>query len=161
MNTGLKIGIGLLAALGAGAAYLYRSTKQVISDFTYDVVGFGKPSVSKMVLTVPVQIRFRNPAIIPVNIDRLMVDLYVLKNSTFVHAGKIDQTLSIPRGESIQMVYPQVDLASIFKGNIFDTVLSVADVISNRRVTVKADINFSYKGVSIPTQSIPPKEIIF
>lgn len=160
MTTGLKVGIGvgLLAAL---AAWGVSAAKKVAANFTFDLVGFGKPTLKNFMLTVPTQVRFNNPTSLAINLDNITVDLYVLKNSTFVKAARISQSLTIPAGVSVQPLYPEINIKNLFGGDIMDTILAASNALTTKFITVKAEVRITYNGVNLPTQFIPQQDLYF
>jgi hypothetical protein len=146
----LKIGIvgGLIALVVWGT----KAAKDALAKFTYDIAGFGKPSISNYRISVPIQIRFNNPTPIPINADQLIADIYLLKNNAYVIAARVNQPVSIPAGISVQTIVPVLDLKSIFGGNLFSTLTAIQQFLSSKSVTIKAEVVAVYMGVSLPKQ---------
>ncbi len=152
MNTIVKIAIGA-GAIGA-IFWGVTAAQKALKDFQFDLVGYGKPTIKNLMLTVPLQIRFKNPTPIPISIDQLIADIFLLKGSEFVPAAKINQPVVIEPGESFQVITPVLNLQAVFGGNIFDTLKAAAIIAANRTVTLRTDVIAIYKGVSLPDQSI-------
>lgn len=151
MNTIVKVGIV------AGLVGLWVWGKDAIlgalSDFKLDIVAIGKPTLSAMVLTVPLQIRFKNPTPLPITLDQFRADIYIDKNGQFVPGATINQPLKIQPGVSLEWVVPSVNIPSIFGGNLIETAKAVQQIIANKKFRIRADITAIYKGVEIPQQS--------
>jgi hypothetical protein len=164
LSTGVKVGIGV-ALLAGLVVWGTRTAKKAITDFTekltFDIIGFLKPTLRNFVLTVPVQIKFNNPSSLAINLDNITVDLYVLKNNTYVKAVRVSQALLIPIGISVKEVYPEINLKSIFGGDITDTIYAFANALTMKFITVKAEVNITYNGVNLPTQYIQPQQLAF
>ncbi len=133
----------------------------MVTDFTFDIIGYGKPSLSNYVLSVPLSIRFKNPTPFKINVDNLLAEIFVLKGNEYVKAATINQPIIIESGESTQVITPSIDIKSIFAGNIADTLAAVANIIAGKKVFIRTDITITYKGVTIPKQQLSPQEISF
>lgn len=148
----LKLGIaaGLIGVVVWGS----KSIQEAISKFKFDVVGYGRPTLSGMVITIPLQIKFKNPTPLPIAIDRLIVDAYIDKNGTFVPAAKLDGPVTIPPGDSTQWIMPAANLQSIFGGTFLNTVAAAQQIIQRKILTIRSDVTVTIKGVTLPQQSI-------
>lgn len=151
MNAVTKV-IGV-AALVAIVAWGVNAAKKAIADFQVDVVGYGKPTLSGMMLSVPLQLKFTNPTPLPITIDKLVGDVYIDKNNIFVPAARIDQPVSIPPGQSIQWAYPVVNLTGIFGGNAAETAIFLRKLLASKTIKIRSDVTAIYKGITLPLQS--------
>lgn len=147
----LKYGLfaTVIAALGW---FVVDAAKKAAAQFSVRVVAFSTPSLSSGILTVPLVAEVHNPSTLAVNVDRVVADLYILKSNQWIAAGHVDQPISVPAGDSRQVVYAQANLKNIFGGNIFFTAETIAATLSNQ-LKIKVDVTGSYAGVPIPKQS--------
>lgn len=152
MNNLLKIGIvgGIVALLVWGS----EQAKKMLGAFSFDVVGYGKPSLRSMFLTVPLQIKFKNPTPVPINIDRLIGDVYLEKNGQFVPAAKVDTPVSMPPGTTTQWIMPEANLQNIFGGNLLNTLTAAQQIMQTKKFKIRSDVTVYYKGIALPMQSI-------
>jgi len=148
MSTVVKLGI---AAAFAGLVYLgWNKGKALISAFTFDISKYGVPQIKNSILYVPVYVHFKNPSTIPLNIDQLYADIFLFKGNQFQKVGQVSQPLTIPPGESDQVIMPMVKLSDLFGGNIFSTL---QNIFATRKVSIRTDVTITYAGVTLPTQS--------
>lgn len=145
------------AILIGGLVWGVRAAQKAISNFKFDIVAYGKPSIRGMVITIPLQVRFTNPTPLPIAIDQLVADMYINKNGTWVRGATVNQPITIAAGESYQIISPSVDLATVFGGNLFNTIQTVANVLKSNALDVRTDVIAVYKGVSLPKQSFTNK----
>lgn len=158
----MKAGTILILGGVAGLAFwVYTAAKRAITDFTFDIVGYGKPSLNGFMLSVPLSIRFKNPTPLKINVDNMLAEIYVRKGDSYVKAATINQPILIPSGESTQTITPSLDIKSIFGGNLLDTATAIASIVNGKKVFVRTDVTITYKGVTIPKQQIDPQEISF
>lgn len=151
MNTLTKIGIaGAIIGLVVWGA---KAAQRTLSDFQFDVVGYGKPSLIGSLLTVPLQMRYKNPTPLPISVDRLTADIFLLKNNQFIQAANINQPVSIPPGESNQWVYPTLNLQNIFGGDLTTTLVAIQQILASKKLTIRTDAIAEYKGITLPKQS--------
>ncbi|MFO0414915.1 MAG: hypothetical protein ACK52I_22305 [Pseudomonadota bacterium] len=148
--------IGLVIGVGAWA---YRTGQKIANEFTFKPLGFGKPSISKGYLTVPVLIELVNPSPVAINLDGLLIDLYLQKGSQWVKAATVNQAISVPSGVSQQSVFPIINLKQVFGGDLLNTLNTIQQSLSTRSFTIKAEITGRYAGIIIPTQSIAAQTI--
>lgn len=152
MNTAVKI-IGL-AALAGGGYWLFKKGQAAISNFDFTLVGFGQPTLSSNVVSIPLKIRFVNPTPLPITLDNLKADVYLNKNGVPTLAAKINQPLTVPAGTTDQWIIPQVQLATLFGGNVMQTLAAVAGIVASKMIHVKTVVVATYKGVSLPEQIV-------
>lgn len=152
MNTILKIGIvgGAVAALVWGS----KEAKKVLGKFSFDVVGYSKPTLNGLVLTVPLQIVFKNPTPLPIQVDRLYADVYLEKNGQFVPAAKLDTPVTIQPGTTTDWIMPTADLQQIFGGSLLNTLTAAQQIYATKQFKIRSDITVVYMGVTLPQQSI-------
>lgn len=151
MNSLTKVGIaaGAVALLVWG----YKASKKAIGDFTFEVVGWGKPTLSGTNLTVPLQIKYNNPTPLPINVDRIQGDIYLLKGGTFVKAAVVDQPVSLQPGVSLQWINPVLNLKNVFGGDALSTLVAMTDMWRTRKMTLRSDVGATYGAITIPKQS--------
>lgn len=126
----------VLAALAYGAAKTY----QAIGQIQYTIAGFGLPSLVQNQLQLPVIVRFINPAVVPVPVTTLRIDLSYLRNNKTVKAGTVEQSnFSINPGTSEVPVNTTLDLRALTQ-NFWQSVASAAigslQIQANVQVTV-------------------------
>jgi hypothetical protein len=141
---------GAIALLVWGA----KAAQKTLSDFRFDIVGYGKPTINGWNLTVPLQIKYKNPTPLPINVDQLIGDIYLNKNGTFVLAAKVNQPVTLDPGTSLQWLYPALDLQAVFGGSLANTILAIQEVINRKTLTIRSDITAVYGGITLPMQSI-------
>lgn len=152
MNTLLKIGmVGGAAALLAWGS---KEGKKLLNKFSFDVVGYAKPTLNGLVLTVPLQIRFTNPTPLPIQVDRLHADVYLEKNGQFVPAAKLDAPVTIQPGTTTDWIMPAADLQAIFGGSLLNTLTAAQQIYATKKFKIRSDITVVFKGVTLPMQSI-------
>lgn len=149
MNLATKILIGA----GAVGLVIWGAAKTAAQGFTFHITGYGPPSISNFILTIPLKVTFHNPTPIPVNVDQFIADIYVLKNNAFVKGARIDQPLNVPGGDSIQTIAAKVDIKSLFGGNLLDTLTAVENILASKTVRVKTDVTIRYGAVTLPVQT--------
>lgn len=125
-----------------------------MANFDVEIAGYGTPKISNLSITVPLVIKFKNPTPIPIYADKVLAEIYVKKNNTFVKAATVNQALTINPGTSTQNVFPVIDIKNLFGGNVFDTFTSITSALNSKNITVKADVTVLYKGIALPTQTL-------
>lgn len=131
-----------------------KEVKKKLANFSFEVVGYGKPSLSGNLLTVPLKVRFNNPTPLPINIDNLLANIYLLKNNQFVYAAQVNQPVSMPTGIGETMLYPVIDIKSLFGGDLISTLTFINSTLNTtKKLTVRTDVTTTYKGVPLPSQS--------
>jgi LEA14-like dessication related protein len=150
-----------IAAGILGAGYLaYKAAQKGIESITVEVVGIGKPAVNnQLFMTVPIELEFDNPTFIPIRVDRIHADIYLNKNGEWVKGATATQPVSISTGKSRQMIYPVLDLNSIFGGNIINTTQAVVNLIQTKTLQMRADVRITWLGFTLPMQSLPPQTV--
>lgn len=142
-----------VAALAAIVVWGFNAAKKAIADFQFDVTGYGKPTLSGMMLTVPLQVKFTNPTPIPITVEKFIGDVYIDKNNVFVPAARIEQPVAIPPGVSVQWIYPVINIPGIFGGNVAETAIFLSKILATKIIRIRSDISAVYKGISLPSQS--------
>ncbi len=151
LSTIVKFGI---AAAAIGLAYMgYDYARKVSSRFNFEIVGYKKPKISGWNLTIPLVIRFTNPTPIQIAADRVLADIFIKKAGQWVAAARIDQAVKVPSGKTDQEVYPVLNLASIFGGNILNTLTSFLQNAQTRTLDIRADVTVQIGSISLPTKS--------
>lgn len=151
MNTFTKVGIaGVIIGLVMWGA---KAAQKTLSAFQFDVVGYGRPTLTGAMLTVPLQLRFKNPTSLPILIDRLYADVYLLKNNEFVQAARVNDPVNIPPGESNQWAYPVINIQNIFGGDVIATLTAVQQILASKKLTVRTKAIAVYKGITLPEQT--------
>lgn len=151
MNTILKLGV--FSAIGLLVWGFLSGARNAIANFTVDIIAYGKPTLRNYALTIPLKLRFNNPTPVPISIERLVADIYVLKNDTFVKGATINQPLQIPSGVSDQLIYPAVNLEQIFGGNVLLTAQFVTNLLNTKQITIRVDYTPIIQGVALPVQT--------
>ncbi|MGL6121679.1 MAG: hypothetical protein ACRC1W_01320 [Shewanella sp.] len=151
LNTITKLGIaaGVIALVVWGA----KAAQKTLSAFQFDIVGYGKPSLLGTMLTVPFQIRYKNPTPLPISVDQLTADIYLNKNGTFVQAARVNQPVTLQPGESTQWLSPTLNLENVFGGNFLNTLAAIQHVLLSKKLTIRTDAIAVFKGVALPSQS--------
>lgn len=147
--TKLGIGAGLIGLLYLGA----KAAKNAIANFSFNITGYRTPKLSGTKLTIPLEVTFTNPTPLPINIDKLVADIYMDKNGSWVKAAQIAQPVAIAPGTSMQVISPVVDLKSILSGNLIDNINALDTLVNTRKVKVRGDVTAVYQGVTLPSQS--------
>jgi hypothetical protein len=141
---------------GAAALLVWGSKegKKLLNKFSFDVVGYAKPTLNGLVLTVPLQIRFTNPTPLPIQVDRLHADVFLEKNGQFVPAAKLDTPVTIQPGITTDWIMPAADLQAIFGGSLLNTLTAAQQIYATKKFNIRSDITVVFKGVTLPMQSI-------
>jgi LEA14-like dessication related protein len=148
LNTALKI--GLFAAIGL---LVWDYAKKALNQFKVDVSGYGKPTLKGYALTVPLQLRFKNPTPVPISVDRFLADVYVWKGNQYVKGAIINQSLTIQPGTSESTIYPQVQLDQLFGGDLIATASLITNIIQTKQINIRVDYSAIVKGIALPTNS--------
>lgn len=151
MNPLVKVGIG--AAVIGALMWGWKTAKSAMTDFKFEIVAYGKPKLSGSFLTVPLQIKFTNPTPLPISIDQINANAFINKNGRWVHAANVHQPLTLPSGESFQIISPALNVGSIFGGNIFETLVSVSNALQSKTLDIATEVVITYKGISLPKKS--------
>lgn len=142
-----------MAALVGLVVWGTKQAKNAIAGFSFEIAGYGRPTLKNYMLTIPLQVRFDNPTPFPINIDNLIADVYVLKNDQYVRSARVSQAVSLAPGISEQTIYPTLDLASLFGGNVLNTLTALRSVIEQKVLKIKADVTATYGNITLPTQT--------
>jgi hypothetical protein len=137
----------------AVAYWAVNAVKKAANAFSLDIVGYGMPRMSGFILTVPLQVKFTNPTSIPLKVDQLVADVYVLKGTQFVQAAQINQPVSVPAGDTVQTIIANLDLRAIFGGNLIDTAQFISQIISAKVLSIRTTVTAYYSGISLPAQT--------
>jgi hypothetical protein len=140
----------ILGFLAAGAYTVY-AVRKAATQFSFKIVGYGKPTVAGPVLTIPFVVALHNPAAVRINLDWIRADLFILKGGQWVPSAHVDQALSVPAGDSQVVITASTNLGNIFGGNFIYTVTALAEAFSNK-LQVRIELKGMYGGVTIPTQ---------
>lgn len=152
--------LGVVAALVGLVVWGSQKAKAAVAGFSFDIVGYGLPTLKGLMLTVPLQVQFQNPSPFPINIDNLLADLYVLKGDQYVKAGRVSQAVRIGAGKSEQTVYPTIDLAALFGGNILSTISAIRDALNMRTIKTRADVTVTYGHLTIGPKTFTDELVI-
>lgn len=139
--------LGLVAGVAALAYLGYTSVKNAVSAFSFAVSRYGSPSLSSGFLRVPIAVSFNNPTPIPINLDRVYAEIFIQKFGKWVKAGIIDQPLTIPSGQTEQVLVPDIDYAAILGGGLATNLLMISAALAQSAIPVKTDLTITYQGV--------------
>ena len=151
VNTFTKMGIA--AVIIGLVVWGSKVAIKTLSLFQFDIVGYGKPTLAGQLLTIPLQIHYKNPTPIPIHLDRLKAEIYLDKNGTFIQAATVDQPVTLQPGESVQWLTPILNLQNVFGGNFLTTLAALQQILQNKKLTIRTDAIAVYKGVALPQQS--------
>jgi len=151
MNPLVKVGIG--AAFIGALVWGWKTAKSAISDFGFEIVAYGKPKFSGSFITVPLQIKVTNPTPLPISLDNVTANVFVNKNGKWVHGATASQALTIPSGESFQIISPSLNIGSIFGGSIWETLVSASNIFQAKSLDLSTDVAITYKGIVLPKKS--------
>lgn len=146
----LKIGVigGVLALVLVGVSL----AKDALSQLTVKVVGYGKPTISNWILHLPIIVHVNNRSDLSVTLNRVVADLYIQKDQAWVAAAHVDQSISVPPGETNQTIYAQGNIANIFGGNIFSTINALSNAYKGK-LPIKVEVTVYYAGIALPKQT--------
>lgn len=141
----------VLIVAGAGALiWAYKYAQEAFADFAYKIVGYGIPSIdANYRLTLPVKIRFNNPTPVTIEVDNVLIDVYLLKQEVFEHVGRVSTPITLEPGTSTKDVAPVINLQSIFGG----LMQTVSNALKTKALTLRTDVTVTYKGFTLPLQS--------
>jgi hypothetical protein len=148
---GLAAAGGLLYYFRKEAREAANNTAKSVTDsaanlFAYKFAGFGQPSISNQVLTLPTKILLTNKSGLTFPIQKLDIDLSYKRGSTFIKAGKLtQQNIVIEPGEKAITLNPKLDLQALFK----DFLKTADSILSNKSVDIKADVTITVAGVTV------------
>jgi len=142
----------IFGVIAAGGVYAYTYLKKAAATFSVKVVGYGKPTIAGPVITIPFVVALHNPSPVPVNVDWVRADLYMMKGGQWVPAARVDQPLSVASGDSRVTIAASANLSNIFGGNVAYTVTAIAEALSNK-LQIRIDLTARYSGVQVPTQT--------
>lgn len=158
MSSVLKL--GFVAALVGLVIWGTQKAKAAVAGFSFDIVGYGFPSIKGLMLTVPLQVQFTNPSPFPINIDNLTADFYVLKGDQYVKAGRVSQAVRILAGKSEQTIYPTIDLATLFGGDALTTITALREAINTRTLKIRADVTVTYGHLTVGPKSFTDELVV-
>lgn len=145
MATGWKILLGVTAAAVFG---LVAYGRQVASRFSFQISRYGDPDFQGSMLTIPVIIRFNNPADFAIPVQRLLVNSFLVQtDGTFKPIATVDQSLSIPPGVTEQPVRVDIDLEQLFTN-----VLATLQTLFTFRFNIFTRATVTAAGVTLPPQ---------
>jgi len=145
--------IGIVAGAAALLVLGYKAAMKAANDFTFEVIGYGKPTLQSTELSVPLKVLANNPTSLPINIDQLDGDVYLNKAGTWVLAAQVNQPVSLQPGKQEVWVYPRLNLQNVFGGDIIQTLQAIAQIQSTKKIDIRADIGGQYGVITIPKQS--------
>lgn len=146
LKIGVVVAIGYLVIQGIDVAKAYASR------FHYSIAGYGKPSFSNWVLQLPIVVNVHNPAPISVTADRVIADLFILKNNAWVPVARVDQSITIPPGDTRQTIIAHGNIANIFGGNVFSTFKAFSEALNNQ-LPLRTEVTVIAQGISLPKQT--------
>lgn len=137
----------------AGLAYLaYQWARKAFADFAYKIVGYGVPQFNSTTwqLTLPVHLQFNNPTPLALNVDEVLIDVYLVKGIEHSLIGFVSEKIvSLPPGQTERVIIARLNLGTLASG-IID---AFEDIVRSKRITLRTVVNITYKGVELPTQS--------
>lgn len=147
VTVGIVAGAAILLVLG------YKFAKKAIDGFSFEITGYGRPTISGYELAVPLKVQTTNPTSLPINVDRLDADIYLNKMGNWVLAGQVSQPVAMQPGTSEEWLYPRVNLQNVFGGDVIQTLSALAELQRTKKLELRADVGAQYGAVSIPKQS--------
>lgn len=151
MNTAVKVGLwtaGIGALLYIGKKY--SDAYALVKGITYKIVDFGLPKLSNNVLSVPLNLAVSNSTDSTLVVDNISIAISLLQKGNYMPVGGATiSKVNAPPGTSEKVFIGQVDLKALTK-NVFDTL---ATVLQNNAITIKADVIITAQGITLPLQS--------
>lgn len=144
MSTLFKFGIAA-AAVGL-AVWGVKAAMAAANAFTFEPVKYGIPKISNWIVNLPIIVRFNNPTPLAINIDNIHADVFLWKVNKFEKVAQVVQALSIPAGQSDQVIMAQLDIRGLFSGNILTTILNT---LNDKTVKIRTDVTATYGGITI------------
>lgn len=145
--------IGIVAGAAALLVLGYKAAKKAANDFSFEVTGYGRPTLQSTELSVPLKLRAHNPTSLPINIDLLDGDVYLNKAGSWVLAAQIQQPVSLQPGTQEIWVHPRLNLQNVFGGNLIQTLQAIAQLQQTKKLQIRADVGGKYGVLTIPKQS--------
>lgn len=159
MSGPVKAGI-VIGIIGV-AMWLISRAQQQVNNFGIDLKKIGIPKFSGSVVTLPLDIAFNNTTGITINIPDFVADLYVQDaNGQWKKGGYIQQTITLPPGQSEKRIEPKIDLKQIFGGNMLNTLTSILANIKSKSITVKGTASGTANGVPLQAVNLIPQQTI-
>jgi hypothetical protein len=138
--------VGFVAAFIGAIVFGVSKIKDIATGFSVDVVKYGLPKISNAILTLPIQLRFHNPGPVAINIDRFVADISLFKVNTFQKVAQVSQAISIPPGDSLQVIYTQLNFKDLFGGNLLDFALNT---LATQSIKLRTDITAYWNGIPV------------
>jgi hypothetical protein len=152
LNTAVKVG---LIAAGTGFAFWAGSklleAQKFAQNVTFRLTDFGIPRISGNIMSVPVKVEITNPTDVAINVESVDVIVSLFKENKFVRVGHANIT-NVPTAPGVndKVFTAQFDLKAI-TSNLFDTI---AEILTSKQVTIRADVQIVAEGAGLPLQSI-------
>lgn len=145
--------IGILAGGAALLVLGYQHARKAIGGFSFEIVGYGRPTFNGYNLTVPLKIEANNPTSLPINVDMLDGEVYLNKAGTWVLGAVVKQPVTLQPGKQTVWIHPEANLQAIFGGDLIQTITAAAEIQRTKKLQLRADVGARYGMITIPKQS--------
>lgn len=152
MKTVAKIG-GVIAFIAVLGFLAVGYAKRAANAFSFSVVRYGAPVLNGTYLQLPVVVSVKNPTPLPVNLDNVHADVYILKDGQWIKVAVVDEPISAPAGVTNQTLTPRFDLNAIFGGGASSIYNLINTALTTKKFSVRTDITVQYGQIKVPTQS--------
>lgn len=152
MNTAVKVG---LIAAGAGLAFWAGSkvigALNLAQNISFRLTDFGIPRISNNIMSIPVHVEINNPTDTVLMVDSVDVVISMVKGERYERIGQANiQNVATEQGITQKTFTAQFDLKAI-KSDLFETL---AQVLTSRMITIRADVQIVAEGAGLPLQTI-------
>lgn len=151
MTTLLKISFA--AAVIAGIALVGKKASDTYSlakRSALRITKWGTPSIKGHLVHVPLTIQITNPTPIALNADQANVQLFFWQVDRYVKAGEAQiQNIPLNPGANEKTFVSTFDIKPILN----DAISTVATLLFNRALNLRADVQLTLAGVTLPSQS--------
>jgi hypothetical protein len=155
LSSAVKI-VAFTAIIGAGM-FLVNQYYQVKNTFSIKLKGFGLPTVSVGILTLPIDLQFNNTTGMAISIPDFMADIFLKRQGQWQNVVQVKQSVELPAGISVKRITARINLLNTI-GN--DVLKTIKDTIQNRSIEIKGIANGTANGIPLhDIEIIPPQTI--
>jgi hypothetical protein len=149
----IVVKLGIAAVIIGFITYTGKKAKDVLDltrNITLRIAQWGQPTLKDQHLAIPLTIEVINPTPTTFTADKANIILSFWQLDQYVKAGtaQVNAIVLVP-GANQFMVVALLDLKAISK----DVTSTLATVFFNRAINLKADLQLTVSGVTLPVQS--------
>jgi hypothetical protein len=134
-------------ALGLGI-WGFLEARKAAANFALKVTGYGTPRFSGAYsLVIPVNLQVNNPTPLPVNIDSMNAEVYLLKSGTWLPVGFVNVTtpVLVAPGKTTHAISPVLNLQNI--GTI--SMAELKNIFATGELKLRTVISARYGALNI------------